>query len=372
MRDAQGEEFKHFCMDLEFLLRRTPLWREIAEGILFQEGDIVEHGEEAEEAARRTTRGGRGGAAAIGGGRRSASASLRGAGLMNHLLREHAPITDAGWELLDEEARERLTVRARRAQARRLLRPARLGALGDEPRPRPSRSPSAPVDGVDARRSAACCRWSSCARGSASPARELRDADRGAEDVDLDALDEAARRIALRREHRRLPRLARGRDHRHRARPRTHDADRARRRLRRLPGPRRRGGRDAAARPASRARTGSRSAPTATRGVVETTEHGGYPLFDHLAQDPRRPDRLGAGRRRRGRGEPARRRLPVRVRPGPLDRLRRATTPTRSTSTSRRASASASRRRRPRSRCRPPEPQRPSVLCEIRSQLRIL
>jgi hypothetical protein len=51
MRDAQGEEFKHFSMDLEFLLRRTPLWREIAEGILFQEGDIVEHGEEAEEEA---------------------------------------------------------------------------------------------------------------------------------------------------------------------------------------------------------------------------------------------------------------------------------------------------------------------------------
>jgi uncharacterized protein len=51
MRDAQGEEFKHFCMDLEFLLRRTSLWREIAEGILFQEGDIVEHGEESEETA---------------------------------------------------------------------------------------------------------------------------------------------------------------------------------------------------------------------------------------------------------------------------------------------------------------------------------
>jgi hypothetical protein len=51
MRDAQGEEFKHFAMDLEFLLRRTPLWREIAEGILFTEGDIVEHGEEAEEEA---------------------------------------------------------------------------------------------------------------------------------------------------------------------------------------------------------------------------------------------------------------------------------------------------------------------------------
>jgi hypothetical protein len=48
MRDAQGEEFKHFSMDLEFLLRRTPAWREIAQGILFQGGDIVEHGEEAE------------------------------------------------------------------------------------------------------------------------------------------------------------------------------------------------------------------------------------------------------------------------------------------------------------------------------------
>lgn len=51
MRDAQGEEFKHFCMDLEFLLRRTPLWREIAQGILLREGDIVAQGEEAEEAA---------------------------------------------------------------------------------------------------------------------------------------------------------------------------------------------------------------------------------------------------------------------------------------------------------------------------------
>ncbi len=51
MRDAQGEEFKHFSMDLEFLLRRTPLWRAIAQGILFQSGDIVEHGEESEAEA---------------------------------------------------------------------------------------------------------------------------------------------------------------------------------------------------------------------------------------------------------------------------------------------------------------------------------
>jgi hypothetical protein len=48
MRDAQGEEFKHFSMDLEFLLRRVRPWRDVAQGILFKEGDIVEHGEEAE------------------------------------------------------------------------------------------------------------------------------------------------------------------------------------------------------------------------------------------------------------------------------------------------------------------------------------
>jgi hypothetical protein len=50
MSDAVGEEYKHFSMDLEFLLRRTPKWREIAHGVLFQPGDIVEHGEAAEAA----------------------------------------------------------------------------------------------------------------------------------------------------------------------------------------------------------------------------------------------------------------------------------------------------------------------------------
>ncbi len=51
MANAIGEEYKHFSMDLEFLLRQKPQWREIAHGILFQEGDIVEHGEAAESAA---------------------------------------------------------------------------------------------------------------------------------------------------------------------------------------------------------------------------------------------------------------------------------------------------------------------------------
>jgi len=50
MQNAQQEEFKHFGMDLEFLLRQKPKWRVAMQKILFQGGDIVEHGEEAEKA----------------------------------------------------------------------------------------------------------------------------------------------------------------------------------------------------------------------------------------------------------------------------------------------------------------------------------
>ena len=50
MENAQQEEFKHFAMDLEFLLRRKEKWRIACKGVLFQEGDIVELGEKAEEA----------------------------------------------------------------------------------------------------------------------------------------------------------------------------------------------------------------------------------------------------------------------------------------------------------------------------------
>ena len=49
MENAQQEEFKHFAMDLEFLLRRTPKWRVACKGVLFHDGDIVKLGEEAEE-----------------------------------------------------------------------------------------------------------------------------------------------------------------------------------------------------------------------------------------------------------------------------------------------------------------------------------
>jgi hypothetical protein len=74
MSDAVGEEYKHFAMDLEFLLRRTPKWRQIAQGVLFQEGDIVEHGEAAEAAAGDD--GDDGGTVPVGAGASSGSGSL--------------------------------------------------------------------------------------------------------------------------------------------------------------------------------------------------------------------------------------------------------------------------------------------------------
>lgn len=49
MEHAQQEEFIHFGMDLEFLLRKKEKWRIIMKNILFKEGDIVENSEKAEK-----------------------------------------------------------------------------------------------------------------------------------------------------------------------------------------------------------------------------------------------------------------------------------------------------------------------------------
>lgn len=54
MADAQEEEFKHFGMDLEFLLRQKPKWRATLQRILFKTGDIVELGKKGEDAGENT------------------------------------------------------------------------------------------------------------------------------------------------------------------------------------------------------------------------------------------------------------------------------------------------------------------------------
>ena len=51
MENAQEEEFKHFGMDLEFLLRKKEKWRKTLQAILFQNGDIVKLGEKGEKKA---------------------------------------------------------------------------------------------------------------------------------------------------------------------------------------------------------------------------------------------------------------------------------------------------------------------------------
>jgi len=52
MENTQKEEFIHFAMDLEFLLRKKSKWRTITKNVLFQPGDIVENGEKAEHAVK--------------------------------------------------------------------------------------------------------------------------------------------------------------------------------------------------------------------------------------------------------------------------------------------------------------------------------
>jgi uncharacterized linocin/CFP29 family protein len=113
---------------------------------------------------------------------------------MSHLLREHAPITEDGWKLIDDEARERLKPAL---AARRLVDFA--GPLGWEHSAtnlgRVTNLASAPVDGVDAAQRRVLATVESRVPFSLSR-EELRAGDRGAEDVDLGALDEAAQRIA--------------------------------------------------------------------------------------------------------------------------------------------------------------------------------
>lgn len=113
---------------------------------------------------------------------------------MNHLLRSIAPISDAGWELLDQEATQRL---APALAARKLVdfsgphgwdhSATSLGRVGE--------LTNSPVDGVGAHQRRVLPLVELRADFSVSRAA-LHDADRGAADVDLASLDEAAQRIA--------------------------------------------------------------------------------------------------------------------------------------------------------------------------------
>jgi uncharacterized linocin/CFP29 family protein len=113
---------------------------------------------------------------------------------MNHLLRELAPISEVSWKVLDDEARDRL---APALAARRLVDFS--GPKGWEHsatnlgRTEPLESaPSEDVSGLRRR----VLPLVELRADFVVPRSELRDTDRGADDTDLGALDNAAHQIA--------------------------------------------------------------------------------------------------------------------------------------------------------------------------------
>jgi uncharacterized linocin/CFP29 family protein len=197
---------------------------------------------------------------------------------MNHLLRQLAPISDAGWELLDDEARERLQPSL---AARRLVdfsgphgwqhSATNLGRIEAVD------SPAA--DGVSAAQRRVLPLVELRAEFSVSRS-ELADNDRGALDAGLAELDAAAQRIAIAEnvavfhgwakagiagvaeaspvEAQPLGKSAEGY-------PRS--VARAVEALREV---------------GAEGPYGLALGPDEYTRVIETAEHGGYPLFDHL------------------------------------------------------------------------------------------
>jgi uncharacterized linocin/CFP29 family protein len=197
---------------------------------------------------------------------------------MSHLLRTHAPISEAGWSLIDDEARDRLTPAL---AARRLVdfsgpRGWRFSAtnLG---RTRPIEE--APCPGVEARARRVLPVAEVRAHFTVSR-EELRDGDRGAADVDFDSLVAAARQLAV-AENRavfhgwpqaEMVGIAEASPHQELKRTDDFDA---------YPGH--------VAKAVELLLASGVSGPYALAlgsddytAVIETAEHGGYPLFEHL------------------------------------------------------------------------------------------
>jgi uncharacterized linocin/CFP29 family protein len=197
---------------------------------------------------------------------------------MSHLLREHAPLTEASWRLIDQEARERLTPAL---AARRLVDfegphgwQHSATSLG-----RTRALTATPGEGMTASQRVVLPLAE--LRAPFTLARsELRDADRGAGDVDLDALDDAASRLATAENsavfhgwaEAGITGIADASPHEPIALG--EDCDRYPRHV------------AAAVEALLRAGVGGpyglALGPEPYRRVLESSEHGGYPLLDHL------------------------------------------------------------------------------------------
>ena len=182
-------------MALEWLRRRDPALDANLRKFLFTSGPITEIGDEGADGAGGGPNGRRVGVAR--------HREPQGGRAMNHLHRELAPISEDGWEVIDEEATSRLPTYL---AARKLVDFAgphgwshsatNLGRIA---------TIAGPSEGVAAAQRRVLPLVELRAEFSVSRV-QLDDVERGAADPDLPELDEAVRQIALGRERDRLPR----------------------------------------------------------------------------------------------------------------------------------------------------------------------
>jgi uncharacterized linocin/CFP29 family protein len=197
---------------------------------------------------------------------------------VSHLLREHAPVTEASWRLIDDEARDRLTPAL---AARRLVDFS--GPHGWEHSAtnlgRVRALKGAPVEAVAGAQRQVLAVIELSAPFTLARA-ELRDADRGARDIDFAALDEAAHRVAT-AENRAVFHgwdaagiAGIGGASTHEAIPLGEDCERYPRDVARAV--------EALLNAGVGGPYGLALGREAYTRVAESTEHGGYPLFEHL------------------------------------------------------------------------------------------
>ena len=195
---------------------------------------------------------------------------------MNHLLREVAPITEAGWAELDSEARQRLEPGLAARKVVDFSGPhgwdhsaTNLGRI----------EPLSGVEGVTAARRVVLA-LVELRVDFAMSRSELADLERGAEDIDLEPLETAARRLAV-AENTAVFHGWEAAGFRGIAQACTHDAIELSQDF------------NAYARHTAQAvevllRNGIKGpyalalGPDQYTGVIQSAEHGGYPLFDHL------------------------------------------------------------------------------------------
>jgi uncharacterized linocin/CFP29 family protein len=198
---------------------------------------------------------------------------------MNHLLRGHAPLTDSNWKLLDEEATERLQGPL---AARRLV--DFVGPKGWQ-HSATNLGRTEPIEGNEEGVAALRRRVLPLVevRVDFTVSRtEMRDDDRGAVDVDLESLDNAAHQIAIAENSAVFNGWAKAgitgvvEASPFEPEPLGPSADGYPRSVARAVEALREAGVEGP--------YGLALGPDEYIKVIETAEHGGYPLFDHLAR----------------------------------------------------------------------------------------